>query len=41
MCRYESLLDGTVGLEDLARMNDFLDVRAENNYRAQKAAQEE
>ncbi|EPY9203199.1 MULTISPECIES: DUF6889 family protein [Morganella] len=30
MCRYESLLDGTVSLADIALMNDFLDVEAEN-----------
>jgi hypothetical protein len=37
MCRYESLLDGKIGLVDLARMNDALDVEAENEYRARKA----
>ncbi|WP_240669269.1 MULTISPECIES: DUF6889 family protein [Providencia] len=30
MCKYESLLDGTISLGDIARMNDFLDVEAEN-----------
>ncbi len=33
MCKYESLLDGTIGLEDIARMNDAIAVRAENNLR--------
>jgi len=32
-CKYESLLDGTLTLEDVARMNDALDVRAENDRR--------
>lgn len=31
--RYESLIDGTVSLEDLARLNDALDVRDENSRR--------
>lgn len=34
MCSYESLLDGTIGLFDIARMNDALAVRAENHARA-------
>lgn len=33
MCRYESLLDGTLSLFDLARMNDFLDIEDENRAR--------
>lgn len=37
MCRYESFLDGTLGLEDIARMNDFIDVRDENQRRFRKA----
>lgn len=36
MCRYESLLDGTISLEDIAIMNEALDVRAENTYRLQQ-----
>lgn len=32
MCRYESLLDGTLGIADVALMNDALDVRADNEY---------
>lgn len=30
LCRYESLKDGSLGLEDIALMNDALDVVAEN-----------
>ena len=30
MCKYESLIDGTLGLADLALMNDALDVQDEN-----------
>lgn len=37
-CRYESLVDGTIGLADLARMNDALSVQAENERRAHEAA---
>ena len=33
MCRYESLKDGTVSLDDLSRMNEALDVQAENRRR--------
>lgn len=33
MCRYESLLDGSVDLGDIARMNDALDVKQENERR--------
>lgn len=40
MCRYESLLDGTLDLADIARMNEFLDVRAENEKRFRKANEE-
>lgn len=36
-CRYESLVDGTLSLEDVACMNDALDVRAENEARYIKA----
>jgi len=32
MCRYESLLDGTLDIEDIARMNDYLDVQDENEW---------
>lgn len=37
MCKYESLLDGTLDLADIALMNDYLLVRAENKARLQKA----
>jgi hypothetical protein len=37
MCLYESLIDGTLDLEDVARMNDALDVKAENERRWRKA----
>ena len=30
MCRYESLTDGSLSLEDIALLNDALDVRADN-----------
>ena len=36
-CRYESLIDGTLGLEDIALMNDALDARAENTRRIKEA----
>lgn len=37
MCQYESLLDGTLDLADIALMNDFLLMRAQNNARMRKA----
>jgi len=33
MCRYESLVDGSIGLADVALMNDALDVQADNERR--------
>jgi hypothetical protein len=33
MCRYESLLDCTITLDDIATMNDWLDVQDENEAR--------
>lgn len=33
LCRYESLVDGTLRLIDFARMNDALDVMDENERR--------
>ena len=39
VCRYESLIDGTLSLNDVALMNEALDIDAENNYRVQKAQQ--
>jgi hypothetical protein len=37
MCAYESLRNGTLGLCDIADMNDELDARAENRWRAAEA----
>lgn len=37
VCHYESLIDGSLDLEDVARMNEALDVRAENRARVQDA----
>lgn len=37
LCSYESLIDGTLSLEDVARMNEALDVKAENENRYRKA----
>jgi len=36
MCLYESLLDGRIGLEDIDRMNDALDVRQRNEAIAER-----
>lgn len=40
LCRYESLKDCTVDLEDIAKMNDALDVKIENENRYRKANEE-
>lgn len=37
MCRYESLKDGALNLGDIARMNDALDVKYENERRIARA----
>ena len=37
LCKYESLIDGTLSLYDVACMNDALDVRAENELRRSEA----
>ena len=37
MIPYTALRDGSVGLIDLAIMNDFLSARAENEHRARLA----
>ena len=37
-CKYESLIDGTLDLYDIALMNDAIDVRDENEIRARVAA---
>ena len=39
-CKYESLLDATLDLADIAKMNEALDVRAENERRFRKANEE-
>lgn len=39
--QYESLLDGTLGLEDVALLNDALDVRDENERRYLEAKERE
>lgn len=36
MIRYSDLTDGTVSLEDCARMSDYLNVREENKARIRK-----
>lgn len=41
MCKYESLIDGTLTMVDVAIMNDALDVRADNEYLAAEAAERE
>lgn len=37
LCKYESLKDGTLDLADVARMNEAIDVRNENQERYRKA----
>lgn len=37
MCRYESLKDGSLDLLDMAKMNESLNVKSENERRAQAA----
>lgn len=37
LCRYESYVTGVLHIEDVAVMNDWLDVRAENERRAAAA----
>lgn len=37
LCKYESLVDGTLGLFDLVRLNEALDVSEENTYRVQSS----
>lgn len=34
--RYDNLLDGSVDLADIARMNDWLDLKADNQARIDK-----
>lgn len=37
LCKYESLIDCTLSIEDIDLMNSALDVKEENEARAQKA----
>jgi len=37
LCKYESLIDGTLALHDIALMNDALDVQDENELRYREA----
>ena len=37
MCRYTDVIDGTLDILDIYDMNDALDVKAENAYRARAA----
>lgn len=39
MCRYESLIDGTLDLSDIDLMNDALAVRADNQLLAQQLSE--
>ena len=41
MCKYESLKDGTLDLEDVMIMNDALDVKNENERRYTEAQRDE
>lgn len=41
MCRYESLIDGTLSLHDIMRMNEFLSVRSENEARVADAQRDQ
>ncbi|WP_237772449.1 DUF6889 family protein [Herbaspirillum robiniae] len=41
VCRYESIIDGTLGLHDIALMNDALAVRADNEAEARRRAKRE
>lgn len=38
LCRYESVIDGTLSLADISRLNDALDIRDENAHRARESA---
>lgn len=40
LCTLKQLQDGTYTLTDVAMMNDALDVRDENEYRAHEAARQ-
>ncbi|MDV2876279.1 DUF6889 family protein [Phytobacter diazotrophicus] len=34
--RYNALLDGSVDLADIARMNDWIDIKADNDARIER-----
>jgi hypothetical protein len=40
LCKYESLVDGTLDMFDVARMNEALDVRGENEARINEALED-
>lgn len=40
LCKYESLKDCTLDLEDIMRMNDALDVQAENEERYRRGMED-
>lgn len=40
LCKYESLIDGTLTLADVARMNDYLACKADNEELARKASRD-
>lgn len=37
LCRYESIINGDLGLEDVATMNELIDIDDENRLRLMKA----
>ncbi len=39
LCKYESLLDCTLDLADVARLNDAINVKYENESRYRKASE--
>ena len=39
-CKYESLIDGTLDLADIATMNEAISVHEENRARVQAAAKQ-
>jgi hypothetical protein len=41
MCKYESLKDGTLDLEDILMMNDAIDVKNENERRYSESLERE
>ena len=41
LCKYESLIDCTLNLADIAMMNDAIRVQDENAYRVQEASKNE